>query len=168
MKLNLDPIHWLAIALLICLAVLSVWHWGTVQRLEVCKSNHATFKAQAESNYAVAVLATEQALAILSGKVSNLNGELENAKTDLDRAYAEYNRLRRQPAATRPPTAAPLSDAARSVTCDQTGQGRLAGTLERIETGVLERLAKPRDEVILLLNTCLGYVQALPTAPPEK
>lgn len=166
--MNFDPIHWLAVALLGVILVLASMQWTTSQRLKVCTSDHAAYKARAEGDAAIATLATERALTILSNQVSKLNGELANAKTDLDKSYSDYDRLRRQPPATRPATAAPLSDAARGLACDQAGETRLAETLERIETGVLDRLAKPRDEVILLLNTCLAYVQALPIGPPPE
>lgn len=165
--MNFDPIHWLAVALVGVILLLGGWQWSTSQQLEVCTATHEAYKARAEGDAAIAVLANERALNILSNQVTKLTGELNNAKTDLDKSYAEYDRLRRQPAATRPATAAPLSDAARSLTCDETDKTRFAGKMEQFENGTIARLVKPRDEVILLLNTCLAYVQALPTAPPQ-
>lgn len=154
--MNLDPIHWLAVALAVVSVILGGYAWDQSEKYDNTREQYRLYQGQiqAEINRDKAAFKAAEA----ANKLDNekLERRLANAQTTLDKLYIDYDRMRKQSANLAAENAS-LSGAARQLEISEAARARLAGALERLESGVLQRLAKPRDETINLLNECIDF-----------
>jgi hypothetical protein len=81
-----------------------------------------------------------------------LTEQNDKLQTDLDRKYAAYRMRDTKAGSSAMPTLSSTSERVAS-----TEESRLAGTLERLETGILE-LSQSRDEAINQSNLCADWL----------
>lgn len=156
--MNFDPIHWAAVALGV--ALVAAGTWGSVQtsRLDRVTTEYnmykGTVKAEAERNQAVAAAEKSRLLAVNS----EIDRRYNETKSSLDITYAQYDRMLKQSESDRS-RADSLAAIAGNLARNSADESGFAEKMGRLEAGVISRLAKPRDEVILLLNECLAFAR---------
>lgn len=155
--MNFDPIHWAAVALGIALVGTGVFATVQTNRLDNVSTQYELYKgatnSQAERNKAIA----EAEISRLVLRNNNLDKEYIDAKSNLDIAYANYDRLRKQSESDRS-RSNHLEAITRELAGNKEAESRLPDAMGKLEDGILQELAKPRDEVILLLNQCLDFI----------
>ncbi|HUH47846.1 MAG TPA: hypothetical protein VLZ54_11880 [Arenibacter sp.] len=160
MGINVDPIHWALLGCLILSFFLGVSYWKQSNDLRVCVAEHDSYV----SNSKAEALASELDIARLTLANSTLTKNLEDQalenQNSINLAYADYNkRLLDYKRSAGKSGEAGLSEAASKLTCADDGT-RLAEGLAKLETGVLERLAKSRDEAIKRTILCKEYLDS--------
>jgi hypothetical protein len=153
---DLNPIHYILAGALVLLLILGGMYAWQGQTLKTVQAEYAAFVGENKALGEIAKrekLQKETDLAALSGKHEK---ELQDAKNSLDRSYAEYDRLRRDKGAGsgRVPS---LADAASNLGCGDS-EARLVRGLETLEAGILEHLAKPRDEAVNRTLACKNFL----------
>lgn len=157
--MNLDPIHWLAVGLAVLSAILGLSTWGYATAYDAATAQYDALQAQRKSEIATANAEYEREKGVIIKRNSELEKEAINAKNDLNRAYADYKRMLSDTNRTAKNS---LSDFARQLAESEAERTRLAQNLERFENGVIERILRSRDESIVTMNECLGFVHSFP------
>lgn len=140
--------------LLICLLGVSVSHRVQEARFNLLDAKHKAFVAQTKSEGLEAQAKADKLKSAYLKVAAALEKEREAYHNSLDAAYTEYNRLRRD-ASTSSNRVRSLTEALKGVDCSSATRAGLNTGLERIEAGVLERLAKSRDKAIIDLRACV-------------
>ena len=152
MPFSFNPIHYILLGVIVLLLGVSGYAWVTKERLDVCDAKYRAFVAESDAVANAQKVKNLEEIAKRDTVTNQLTEENAKLQTDLDRKYAAY-RMRNSEAGSSPVPA--LSSTAAAVIA--TEESRLAGTLERLETGILD-LAKSRDEAINQSNLCADWL----------
>jgi hypothetical protein len=140
--------------LLLCLLAASVFHWKQKAEYNILDSKHKAFVAQTRAEGLEAQAKADKLKSAYLKIAAALEKEREDYHSHLDSTYAKYNRLRHD-ASTSSNRVRSLTEALKQIDCSSATRTGLTTGMERIESGVLARLAKSRDKAIVDLRTCV-------------
>ena len=142
MPFSFNPIHYILLGVILLLLGVSGYAWVTTERLDVCDAKYRAFVAESDAVANAQKAKNLEEMAKRDTVTRDLTEKNAKLQTDLDRKYAAYRMHNSKAGSGNMPS---LSSTSERVI--ETEESRLAGTLERLETGILE-LAKSRDEAI--------------------
>lgn len=151
-----------AALIIIAIAIVtpSVGWWYSSNELRVCTAEYEGFQETTRAKGSVAEserISTEKDLAQAA---VNIQGDLNAKQIELNRVYAEYDRLRRaNKGGAGGSKASSLADRTRGLSCPDRG-GEFAAAMGRLEDGVIPIL-KSRDEAINRTIACKAYLDEL-------
>lgn len=158
---DLNPLHYVIAGLAVALLVLGIAYTWQGKNLEVTQAKYDAFVADTNAAGLQAGIDNRKKEAALTDEILKIQGKYDAATNSLNSSYAEYDRLRKSKTNTGGRTVPSLAAAASGASCPD-DEARLATSLEQLEAGVLERLAKSRDEAINLTIACQEYILELP------
>lgn len=167
--INLNPIHWMLVGVSVMLVGVSVAYMVQSSQLKAIQVEYRAFQLETEALGKLSERQNREKEIALATAAVNIQTELNNAKSDLDKLYVDYERLR--VASTKGSAGSGamsnLADAAGIINCPSARTGLSEG-LDRIEDGVLEKLAKSRDQALLRNQACKKYLDELREKLGEK
>ena len=152
MPFSFNPIHYILLGVILLLLGVSGYAWVTKERLDVCDAKYRAFVAESDAVANAQKAKNLEEIARRDSVTKDLTEKNDKLQIDLDKRYADY-RMRNSEAGSSPVPS--LSESAQAIVA--TEESRLAGTLERLETGILD-LAKSRDEAINQSNLCADWL----------
>lgn len=150
--------------IIIVIAVLApaIGWWQSAQRLDVCKADFQSFKdnTQLEGERSEHDRAAKETA--LASAAVNIQGELNEARIDRDKRYADFQRLltASKAANTSSGEASGTTTSAPGLSCPDAGaefNSRMAG----FEVEVAQSLLKSRDEAIERTIACKHYIEQI-------
>lgn len=152
---SLNPTAYIALGSIILNIGLLGYSFTTKMQLRASEGQFRAFVSETEKQGAIQEAVNLKEVAKrdkLTAELRVKNGKLQ---TDLDRSHAEYKRLLKLKADSRPmPT---LPEAAGGIAKPEY-EARLARALEQLEAGILSELAESRDQAINQANFCSAFV----------
>lgn len=163
--MNIDPIHWAALglggALFLTVAVGGTAYWKQGKELQVCNAEYAGFREKTRAEGLASEILAKGKETELAFAAVNIQGDLNDAHSRLNRLHADYQRLRiADKARTSGERISSLSDAAGRINCPD-ARAEFAKRLERLEVGIHERILRSRDEAIDRTIACKKYVDRI-------
>jgi hypothetical protein len=152
MPFSFNPIHYILLGVILLLLGMSGYAWVTKERLDVCDAKYRAFVAESDAVANAQKARNLEEIAKRDSVTKDLTEQNDKLQSNLDRKYATYRMRNTKAGSGNVPT---LPSTAKETIA--TDESRLAGTLERLETGVLE-LSKSRDEAINQSNLCADWL----------
>lgn len=165
--MNWDPIHWLCAGLALVLVLALAFGGVQTVRLSTKTLEFEAYTAKVEASEAKNQARFEAENSILVARNFELEGKYNETKTELDKLYADYDRVRKSADTNAKISLSHAASKFRECPAPKGGQSGnlesdkigISERLERLDSAVISRLARTRDETILLLNQCLAFVQ---------
>lgn len=158
---SLNPLHYVIAGMAVALLVLGIAYTWQGKNLDVVQANYAAFVADTNAAGLQEKINNKRKMSDLIAYSGQLQEKINETTRSLDTTYTNYQRLRRSKASADSSRVPSLAAAASGASCPD-DEARLATSLERLEVGVLERMAKSRDEAINLTISCQEYILTLP------
>jgi hypothetical protein len=152
MPFSFNPIHYILLGAILLLLGVSGYAWVTKERLDVCDAKYRAFVAENDAAANAQKARNLEEIAKRDSVTKDLTEQNDKLQSDLDSKYAAYRMRDTKAGSSAMPTLSSTSERVAS-----TEESRLAGTLERLETGILE-LSKSRDEAINQSNLCADWL----------
>lgn len=152
-------------ALGITLVGLGIAYWVQGTHLELVQGKYDTFVAETKAAGLQQELNNKVTQNTLAKAATNIQEKLNEKTIALDNLYTDYNKLRNEH--TSSSKASNLSQAASNLSCGDS-EARLVRGLEYLEAGILEHLAKPRDQAVIRTIECKRYLDTIESIMTES
>lgn len=148
------------IIIAVAIATPSIGWWYSSNELKVCTAEYKSFQDTTRSKGEVAEIKRVATETELANAAVNIQGDLNAKQTELNRVYAEYDRLRRlNKGSAGNRQASTLAERTSGLSCPDRG-AELAAVMGRLEDGVIPIL-KSRDQAINRTIACKAYLEEL-------
>lgn len=134
-------------------------------RLTLKTAEYDTFVANTKAAGAVQEAKNKDTELRLSKAAVTIQEDLNATLTSYNKLYDDYNRMRH--ASTSGSKASNLSEAASKLSCPS-GTEKLAGGLEQLEAGILEKFIKPLGICLAKTASCKTYLDNLSIILPTE